>query len=226
MKKLFLSIIMMIISINSFAQESNITKFLGIPVDGSKSDMIAKIKKKGFKPSITDNNLLEGEFNGEDVYISVVTHKDNVYRIAVNYKVTENEADLRIAYNNLCNQFLDNPKYIPLLTKPEEYFISKDEDIAYEIRVKNKRYDAIFYQYDKSQIQKEMQEFIENKYSAETIMQLGDDEQKEVILEASLKIYERVQKNCVWFTISEILGEYHITIFYDNEHNKANGEDL
>ena len=51
---------MMIISINSFAQESNITKFLGIPVDGSKSDMIAKIKGGwlGFDVCITTPDMM------------------------------------------------------------------------------------------------------------------------------------------------------------------------
>ena len=43
-----------------------------------------------------------------------------------------------------------------------------------------------------------MQEFIENKYSAETIEKLGDDDQKKVILEVSHEIYEKVKKNCVW----------------------------
>ena len=33
------------------------------------------------------------------------------------------------------------------------------------------------------------------------------------------------QRN-VWFTIEEIYGKYYIAMFYDNEYNKANGEDL
>ena len=30
----------------------------------------------------------------------------------------------------------------------------------------------------------------------------------------------------VWFRICESYGEYYITMFYDNENNHANGEDL
>lgn len=30
----------------------------------------------------------------------------------------------------------------------------------------------------------------------------------------------------VWFRICESYGEYYITMFYDNEYNHANGEDL
>ena len=33
-------------------------------------------------------------------------------------------------------------------------------------------------------------------------------------------------KKPVWFTISEFSGKYYITMFYDNEYNRANGEDL
>lgn len=28
----------------------------------------------------------------------------------------------------------------------------------------------------------------------------------------------------VWFIINENYGKYYITMYYDNEHNKANGE--
>ncbi len=30
----------------------------------------------------------------------------------------------------------------------------------------------------------------------------------------------------VWFRICKFYGEYYITMFYDNEYNHANGEDL
>ena len=54
------------------AQEREVTKFLGIPVDGTKSEMIQKLKAKGFTPTKADRNILEGELNGRDVYVNVV----------------------------------------------------------------------------------------------------------------------------------------------------------
>ena len=30
----------------------------------------------------------------------------------------------------------------------------------------------------------------------------------------------------VWFMISELYGKYYISMFYDNEYNRPNGEDL
>ena len=37
---------------------------------------------------------------------------------------------------------------------------------------------------------------------------------------------DKATKKTVWFMISENYGEYYITMFYDNEYNRANGEDL
>lgn len=33
-------------------------------------------------------------------------------------------------------------------------------------------------------------------------------------------------KKPVWFMISNAFGKYYISMFYDNEYNRANGEDL
>lgn len=45
MKKLLTLILLLIASVEMYAQ-NNITTFLGIPVDGTKSSMIQKLKKK------------------------------------------------------------------------------------------------------------------------------------------------------------------------------------
>ena len=46
--------------------EKDVTKFLGIPVDGYKPAMIEKLKAKGFR-SMPNTDILEGEFNGTEV---------------------------------------------------------------------------------------------------------------------------------------------------------------
>jgi len=48
-----------------------VTRFLGIPVDGTKAEMISKLKDKGFNEAIGLDDVLEGEFNGKDVYVTV-----------------------------------------------------------------------------------------------------------------------------------------------------------
>ena len=47
MKKILSVLMLLLLSISIYAQQ-NVTKFLGIPVDGSKTAMIQKLKEKGF----------------------------------------------------------------------------------------------------------------------------------------------------------------------------------
>ena len=55
------------------SQNKDVTKFLGIPVDGTKLEMINKLKAKGFKISPYNKDVLTGEFNGYDVNVHIVT---------------------------------------------------------------------------------------------------------------------------------------------------------
>lgn len=140
MKKLLSITMWLMLSVLAYAQQ-DVTRFLGIPVDGSKWEMIRKLKEKGFRYDST-SGLLEGEFNGRDVYVSVVTNNNKVYRIMVRDANASGESSIKIRFNRLCKQFANNSKYISL----EDYTIPDDEDISYEITVHKKRYEASFYQ--------------------------------------------------------------------------------
>ena len=61
MKKILSVLMLLLLSISIYAQQ-NVTKFLGIPVDGSKAAMIQKLKAKGFTYN-TIADCLEGVFN-------------------------------------------------------------------------------------------------------------------------------------------------------------------
>lgn len=141
MKKILSVLMLLLLSISIYAQQ-NVTKFLGIPVDGSKAAMIQELRAKGFTyNTITDR--LEGEFNGEKVYILIQTNKNKVWRIIVYDKTRRDEGQIKIRYNELFQQFKDNSKY----TISETYHkLSDSEDISYEISVNNKQYAAVFYQ--------------------------------------------------------------------------------
>ena len=81
MRRFFTVLLGLFLSISLFAQ-GDVTKFLGIPVDGYKSEMRRKLEAKGF----VWNSLLEcleGEFNGTDVQVHIVTNNNKVYRIMV-----------------------------------------------------------------------------------------------------------------------------------------------
>lgn len=126
-----------------FAQK-DVTKFLGIPVDGTKAEMIRKLKAKGFTSTASDRSVLEGEFNGYDVYIYVVTDNNRVWRIMVADATSVSETDIKIRFNKLCRQFSNNDKY---LRSSQDYTISDSENLLYST-ILNKRYQASYYQKD------------------------------------------------------------------------------
>ena len=110
MKKIIASIILVLASICAYAQK-DVTQFLGIPIDGSKSDMIQKLKAKGFRVD-SYNDVLEGEFNGIDVNVYIVTNGDKVCRIMVCDANPVDERSIQIRFNNLCRAQADFPVHM------------------------------------------------------------------------------------------------------------------
>ena len=227
MKKLLSIAVLLFTSLSLFAQ-SDVTKFLGIPVDGFKPDMIRALKEKGFVSSITDKDILEGEFNGTQVNVYIATNNNEVYRIMVYDAKTMDETDIKIRFNRLCDQFSNNKNYFELDEDGQK--IPDDENISYEISVHDKRYEAIFYQEpnitDTLALQNDMKAFALTKYSEEQLANPTPEIQEDIekmVLDFCMK---RIAMKPVWFKISEHYGKYYITMFYDNEYNRANGEDL
>ena len=219
MKKL-LSITMLLISSLFIYAQQDVTKFLGIPVDGSKSEMIQKLKAKGYTSSPLDKDVLVGEFNGADVNIHVVTDNNKVYRIMICDVNNIDERAIQIRFNRLCEQFVNNSKYssLPL----EEYMIPDDEDISYEITVHKKRYEAVFYQKTDETFMAKQIEAAFPQYTKEQLANPSEELRAEIVN----FVTQYISKKAVWFMINERLGKYCITMYYDNEYNNANGEDL
>lgn len=219
MKKL-LSITMLLISSLFIYAQQDVTKFLGIPVDGSKSEMIQKLKAKGYTSSPLDKDVLVGEFNGADVNIHVVTNNNKVYRIMICDVNNIDERAIQIRFNRLCEQFVNNSKYssLPL----EEYMIPDDEDISYEITIHKKRYEAVFYQKTDETFMAKQIEAAFPQYTKEQLANPSEELRAEIVN----FVTQYISKKAVWFMINERLGKYCITMYYDNEYNNANGEDL
>ena len=210
---------LLISSLFIYAQQ-DVTKFLGIPVDGSKSEMIQKLKAKGYTSSPLDKDVLVGEFNGADVNIHVVTNNNKVYRIKICDVNNIDERAIQIRFNRLCEQFVNNSKYssLPL----EEYMIPDDEDISYEITVHKKRYEAVFYQKTDETFMAKQIEAAFPQYTKEQLANPSEELRAEIVN----FVTQYISKKAVWFMINERLGKYCITMYYDNEYNNANGEDL
>ena len=228
MKRIFLFYIMAIMAISMSAQ-NDVTTFLGIPVDGFKSEMKQKLVSKGFVPKkVGTNEFLEGEFNGTDVRVFIVTNNNKVYRIMLCDANTQNESNIKIRFNKLVSQFENNKRYTSL----DKYTLSDEENISYEMTVNKKNYDALFYQVpnmekvDTLALQKKVHNELLSKYTEAELKNPSEEITKE-IQNTAIKIgMEMMFMKPVWFRICESYGEYYITMFYDNEYNHANGEDL
>ena len=227
MKKLALIITTLLLSGSVFAQQ-DVTKFLGIPIDGFKPEMIKKLKAKGFTDHSYKPDVLVGEFNGRDVEVSVVTNNNKVYRIFVQDAYAVDEYNIKIRYNTLCEQFESNKRYVSLA--PEGQTIPDNEDISDEMLIRDKRYEALYFQtpeqVDTSAVQAKLLEKLLSKYTEEQLANPTPEMQEEALkatFEVAFEIYE---KKSVWFTISKDGNRYRILMYYDNKYNEANGEDL
>ena len=232
MKRIVFFCIMAITAISMFAQK-DVTTFLGIPVDGFKSEVKQKLVNKGFVPKrVGTNEFLEGEFNGTDVHVDIATNNKKVYRIMLCAANTQNEADIKIRFNKLVSQFENNKRYISF----DKYALSDEEKIWYEMTVHKKKYEAAFYQ--KPDMEKIDTLALQEKVRNELLSKYTEDELKNPSEEIAKDIQDTAVKICmkistemtlmkpVWFCISESYGKYYITMYYDNEYNHANGEDL
>lgn len=152
MKRFFIFIALTLALVNiSYAQEDvqeDVTTFMGIPIDGTKNNMINQLQLKGF--TIVDRNegCLEGEFNGKDSYIYILTNRSKVYRICVVDKYVSGEQQIILRFNRIIRQFSENENYfLPFGCSIDDMFIPDSERrLWYNIKYENKTYQASFSQ--------------------------------------------------------------------------------
>lgn len=258
MKKSILFFVFALLVLPLIAQDYSdaIVQFMGIPVDGTKTEMISKLRNKGFSYN-RNTDELNGRFNGRDVVLKVVENNGVVYRIVVADGYYSNEADIIINYNRLIDQFENNERYT---TYEENEKIGNGENIHYEMTINNKRYQAVFYQkYDVPDVSSfdfeyiDDDEYLDNLHSLtenfikenygngfyeESYLKEIQGKTKEEIFEfdkqtliatiVTLKMTTEMRKS-VWFMIDEDerqYRKYRILLFYDNGFNEPNGEDL
>ena len=205
--------------------QNDVTRFLDIPVDGFKSDMVQKLKSKGYTLIPNSDGMLEGEFNGTNVTLSLNTNNNKVWRVNVFESNDTDETNIKIKFNNLIRQFADNQRYLKQAdTTITKFIIPKNEDISYEIASKEKRYEAVFHQktikYDSLLKEREL------LLAKEEL----DDKDKDRLIELAVDIiFEEIKclNKRVWFMIYDNgFNKYRIVIYYENDYNKANGNGL
>ena len=228
MKRINFLSMFLLVAMMAFAQ-ADVTTFLGIPVDGTKSAMRQKLIGKGFVPkTVGGSEFFEGEFNGMDVNIYIVTNNNKVYRLMICDALPRSEADIKIRFNTLVAQFQNNKRYATV----QDYTISESEMISYEMTVHKKNYEAVFYQIpdpekiDTLAVQTQIRNELLQKYTPEQLENPTEELIQELQNVSTRIAMELILMRPVWFRIRENYGEYYISMFYDNEYNHANGEDL
>lgn len=101
------------------------------------------------------------------------------------------------------------------------------EVISYEMAVHDKRYSAEFLQIT-SEIDTIYSRIIERLKTTLVIYDSLEESEKQKLLLPmfNMECLLAFEKNKVWFMINQFYGKYFINIYYDNEYNKADGEDL
>jgi predicted PolB exonuclease-like 3'-5' exonuclease len=229
--KRYLFLLLFVIPLLLNAQK-DVTKFLGIPIDGSKEEMRSKLIDKGFTYD-KQGDFFTGEFNGSKVNLYVVTYRNKVWRIMVADYNTCSETDIKIRFNNLSIQFANNKKYIKAAGIDDNiYSIPDDEDISYEMKINNKRYEAPYYQIPEAEldtlaIQEKVNDELLKDYTKEQIDNPTDEMSGIIALKKISALLELLSMKSVWFMIcEERYGKYYIALYYDNVYNHLVGEDL
>ena len=232
MKKLLSFIIGILIMCSTvFGQSESTLKFLGIPVDGSKSEMVKALKAKGFEYD-SESGFLIGDFNGKKSQIAIAENHGKVYRVVIFNANTYDEGQIKVMFNNLIHQFENNDKYFYIFPNN---IIPEDEDIHYEILVNKKQYIAEFMYnplYGNNELRdrlineavEESEEVIKNGKNIEFYSN-KDNYDRLVSSVAGLKVIQ-MSNSSIWFKIFEHYGKYYIGLYYDNLLNAPNGEDL
>ena len=102
----------------------------------------------------------------------------------------------------------------------------------YNMTVKNKRYQALFYQLpdmekvDTLAFAEQAKLEMLKKYTPAQLESPTEEILLEIKSTTMRMAMELLAKKPVWFVISEHYGQYYITMYYDNEYNHSNGEDL
>ncbi len=106
MKKLFVTLFLLMFCTLAFAQDSEHLKFKGVPIDGTLSEYVSKMKQAGFQLVGTDDGvaLLEGEFAGYRgclIAVSTLKSVNVVNTIGVVFPARENWSSLEGDYEHL-----------------------------------------------------------------------------------------------------------------------------
>ena len=246
MKKIVNIILFFLLSLNLFAQTSDhILRFLNIPIDGKRSDMITAIKKRGFEDDTYYPSYV-GVFNKHLSLVNIETGKNGkVYRIFIVDYQPRSKKEVIKQYNKLVLQFKNSEKYIEL---NDNSLIPDDENLYCEMQINKNNYDSYFFlkpskaskKYNRQEdpqylvIEKSYIDILREQPVSSMINKSYHDSppsyssyyiplknSKPVLDDYIAKCDEIGITGMVWFKIAEANGEFFICIYYDNLMNQV-----
>lgn len=175
---------------------NDVTTFLGIPVDGTPKKMRKEIIKKGFVPKKTMEGIEYLQGQFNGQDVMVVLATHHDKVYRVYVQEKNGVSEAFIKIH--FNNLVKQFENNPNYVKPDtDQTIADDIDIFREMNSNEYRFIAEFYQKNKG------------------------------IELSHLKINGFNLKNKkVWFMIGRQDDQYYLTMYYDNEYNKPNGDDL
>lgn len=161
------------------------------------NNLLSQFEKGGkYIPSMSNEEIPEDE----DISYEMTVHSKR-YQASFTYIDLEKDmATETVALFEKLYKFLpDNSK------KAMDYYIScLSDSAAVDIQEEYEKMQAFIYQ-----------DIVENA-----------PDKAELYIKAFLEYVESLADGSVWYMISDLYGKYYIALFYDNLHNKSNGEDL
>lgn len=173
MRKIVISLLMLLTLSLSAQNNDNVMKFMGIPIDGPKSEMIEKLNEKGFVPvqqeidlENAENNVikyggeltggrlrerdgeyfLHGYFDGKSCHLIIVSYNKKVYQIMVAFESPFDELNAKVQFNSYIEKLEE--KYV----NPTSFDFSIDLDCDLSNPFENNIHAIFTAKYDENDI--------------------------------------------------------------------------
>ncbi len=151
MKKILLSLFLVLTTLISFAQNTDHLTFKGVPIDGTLDEYVSKMKKSGFSHLGTEDGtaMLNGDFAGYKnchIGVSTLKQKDLVHKIAVIFPDKETWSTLSGNYFDLKKMLTEKyGKPSDVVEKFDGYSQPKDDNSKmYEVKFDRCKYYSIW----------------------------------------------------------------------------------
>ena len=222
-RAILLAVLSLMLSVYAFGKEETI-RFLGIPVDGPKSEMIRKLQAKGYE-YVSEEDFFMGFYMGDPVYLFLQVVNEKVSRVIVYDIEQRTEEEIKYRFNSIYGRFASNRRYERLGKKNR--ILSPEDKLAYEMKRHKYVHKAVFKQV---RVDEADAEIAKTSAPAVGVRPVDMEQIKGDYRERRRRMHARAigyvnrhttesYKSQVWFVISERFGKFGVVMLYDNVLN-------